>query len=128
MENRVVAHFRDKRKVKGFTNDFFPNKQSFHLTTADRGEVLEIQVADLKGLFFVRSFEGDRTYLPDQDLERQGLGRKIRVRFQDGEEMVGYTSGYSPGREAFWVFPPDPGGNNLKVFVVAAATDEVAFL
>ena len=29
--NRVVAHFLDGRLVKGTTQDFFPNRTSFHM-------------------------------------------------------------------------------------------------
>jgi len=32
IENKVVAHFRDGRIVKGYTYDFHPNKEIFHIT------------------------------------------------------------------------------------------------
>ena len=52
----------------------------------------------------------------------------IKVEFKDSETLIGYTSGYSPGRVGFFVFPADPEDNNEKVFVVTAATKDVSFL
>ena len=128
MQNMVVVHFLDGHLVKGFTSDFFPNKPAFHVEPADAGDSTEVQVDALKGVFFVKSFEGNPVEHHRRDVERTGLGRKIQVHFKDGETLVGYTSGYSPGRAAFFVFPSDPQDNNEKVFVVTAATDEVAFV
>jgi hypothetical protein len=39
----------------------------------------------------------------------------------------GYTSGYSPDRPAFFVFPADPQSNTERIFVVTAATGHVEF-
>jgi hypothetical protein len=84
-------------------------------------------VADLKGVFTVRTFEGDPDNRSRRDVERAGLGRKIKVTFKDGEVVVGYTSGYSPDRSAFFVFPADPDNNTERIFVVTDATQSVEF-
>ena len=55
------------------------------------------------------------------------MGKRIQVKFKDGEVLIGYTSGYSPDRMGFFVFPSDPDSNNEKVFVVAAAAANVSF-
>ncbi len=128
MSNMVVAHYLDHRVVKGHSEDVRPNKEAFHLTEAESGETAEIQLADLKAVFFVKSLEGDSEYQPDLGLERPGFGRKIKVRFKDGEKIVGYTSGYSPQRLAFFFFPADPKDNNDRVLVVNAATEKVEFV
>lgn len=128
MRNKVVVHYLDGRLVKGYTNDFFPNKESFHLSEDESGEGHEVSVSELKGIFFVKSFAGKPGERHREDVERTGLGRKIRVDFKDGETLIGYTSGYSPGRAAFFVFPADPESNNEKVFVVAAAASAIGFV
>ncbi len=46
----------------------------------------------------------------------------MAVRFKDGELLCGYTLTYMPGREGFFVFPSDAQSNNLRVYVLAAAT------
>ena len=128
MKNEVVAHFMDGKLVKGYSEDFFPNKPTLHITEEGSGEVIEVEISRLKALFFVKSLEGNRDYNEDQEAERSGLGRRIKVRFKDGETIVGYTSGYSADRDAFFVFPGDPKSNNDRIFVVTAATEEINFV
>lgn len=128
MNNMVVVHYSDGRLLKGFTSDFFPNRPTFHVQREKADDTLEVAVAELKGIFFVKTFAGNSQRSPEPDMGRTGLGRRIKVVFQDGETLLGYTSGYSPNRAAFFVFPADPGDNNEKVFVVTDATEEVAFV
>jgi hypothetical protein len=62
---KIVVRFSDGRIKKGYCQDFFPNKPAFHLIKVDaRGsrEVEEIQMADLKAIFFVKSFAGNPNY------------------------------------------------------------------
>lgn len=57
-----------------------------------------------------------------------GGGRKIQVKFLDGETIVGYTTGYSSDRPGFFIVPSDLKGNNERVFVVKTATEKVEML
>jgi len=127
--NLVVAAFRDGRRIKGTTLDFLPTRDAFHLNRAGGG-VETIAVADLKALFFVRDLEGD--FLHDVRNEfpegQRPLGRKIRVVFADGEEVLGTTQGYDPARKGFFVVPADAETNNERIFVVAASAREVNLL
>ena len=127
MQFQVAVHFADGRLLKGHASDFFPKQETFHLEEQESGETNEIKVSELKGIFFVKTFEGDPTHDERKDLERVGLGKRIEVSFKDGELLMGYTSGYSPERMGFFVFPADPESNNEKVFVVTAATANVSF-
>ena len=127
MQFQVVVHYADGRLVKGFATDFFPNKPTFHLAEKTSSETREIEIAELKGIFFVKTFEGNPAHQERKDLDRAGLGKRIQVKFKDGEELIGYTSGYSPDRAGFFVFPSDPDSNNEKVFVITAATQNVSF-
>lgn len=128
MKNQVVAHFSDGRILKGWAQDFFPNKDRFHLEREGMDETVEVKIGDLKGVFFVKTFEGNPGAHRAVDGDRPGMGKKIQVEFSDGETLIGYTSGYSPTRPGFFVFPVDPEDNNDKVYVVTAATTEVHFL
>lgn len=128
MQNTVVVRFPDGAVLKGITNNFFPNKDRFHLTDKDTGEVREISITGLKAVFFVHSFDGDAAYSDRSDVERTGLGKKIEVEFKDGETLLGYSQGYTPNRSGFFVFPADPQSNNDRVFVLTAATRSVRFL
>jgi len=131
--NRIVAHFQDGQLLKGFTTDFLPAKDHFHITGEGEpagSKPREVKVAELKALFFVKTFEGNpQRHDPAAVAEtRASQGRRIRVVFKDGETVVGTTQGYDRSRPGFFVVPVDANSNNERCFVVAAATQEVSFL
>ncbi len=122
---KVVARYVDGRVFKGFTQDFFPNKDRFHLFPAENptSKPLEVAVNDLKAVFVVRDFKGDAKYVErkrflDGD---KPAGKKVAVTFSDGEMIVGSTPGYDLNRLGFFIFPADPKSNNLRVFAVCTA-------
>jgi hypothetical protein len=125
--NKVVVRFKDGSIMKGKTNDFFPNKTSFHLETLN-GETQQIEVEQLKAFFLVKDFEGNKTYDEDYKDEISGTGRKIMVTFSDGESIIGYTLGYSPDRQGFFMTPADLKSNNQRIFVVKSASEKVEFI
>ena len=131
--NKIVARYSDGRLVKGVTSDFFPGRETFHvsLAAAAPGTVpVEIRVTDLKALFFVKDYAGDPKHAGRNEFDpsRPQAGRRIRVVFKDGEVMVGATQGYQPGRQGFFVIPADPDTNTERCYVVSSSTREVTFL
>jgi hypothetical protein len=133
IQNKIVIHYQDGRLVKGITNDFFPNKDSFHLVPADTppGTIpLDVRVTELKAVFFVKKFDGNSRYddIKEFDPAKILIGRKLKVAFKDGELMVGITNGYEPSRPGFFLSPADTQSNIERCFVVKSATKEVSFL
>jgi hypothetical protein len=131
--NKVVVRFADGHTVKGFTNDFLPAKDHFHVTPAEAApgtKPVDVQTKDLKALFFVKDFAGNPKHeeCKDFDPSRPPGGRKIKVLFKDGETIVGTTQGYQPGRPGFFLVPPDPESNNERCFVISSATQEIVFI
>ena len=125
VRNRIVLHFQDKRLLKGYTHDFTPLKEKFHLISElepDKGDIHEIQCADLKAVFFVKSFDGNREYAEKKsfdDVDAAGLrGLKVKVEFPDGEVIRGTSFGYSKNRKGFFIVPLDPDSNNERIYVV----------
>ncbi len=125
--NKVVVRFKDGTIKKGSTNDFAPNKVKFHLRSA-AGEVLEISTEELKSVFFVKEYQGDKDRRDDYSDAIPGGGRKIQVIFFDDETLIGYSQGYSPTRSGFFVVPADLKNNNDRIYVVISATKEVTVL
>jgi len=133
LQNKIVIRYPDGRLEKGTTTDFFPNKDTFHLAPVGMqpgSKPLEIRISDLKAVFFVRDFTGNRDYNDRKEFDpsKPAVGRKIKVVFKDGELMVGTTQGYQPNRPGFFVVPADEKSNVERCFVVTASTKEVAFL
>lgn len=130
--NRVVARFKNGSMMKGYTYDFMPVGNMFHLTPIqekDKQETLEIRVSDLKALFFVKTLEGDPGYEEKTNFDEVDnprlRGLKIKVKFSDGEVIRGTTQGYSKIRDGFFLFPVDPKSNNERIYVVADALRDV---
>ncbi|MBI1798299.1 MAG: hypothetical protein HYR73_01270 [Candidatus Eisenbacteria bacterium] len=126
--NRVVARYVNGAVLKGTTQDFFPNRPVFHLQPPGAPSV-QIRCRELKAVFFVKDLEGNEKR---QDLRgfieapaESQHGKKIVVRFRDGELLCGYTLTFTPDREGFFVFPADPGSNNHRVYVMTPAALEI---
>jgi hypothetical protein len=126
---KVVVRYLDGRVMKGFTQDFFPNKDRFHLHHAAKssGESVEVMLKDLKAIFFVQDFEGNAQYSERKSYGEgeRAQGRKVEVTFADGEVLVGSTMGYDPNRPGFFIFPADPKSNNMRAFAVSSAVKKV---
>jgi hypothetical protein len=124
-ENRVIAHNIDGTLLKGTTLDFFPTKERFHVTDG-AGDVHEVNVNELKAIFFVKDYSGDPEYTEKKGFFTKHLqGKKVMVEFFDGEVLFGFTLSYSTRGLGFFIFPGDPESNNSKVFIVHAAAKRV---
>jgi hypothetical protein len=128
--NKVVAHFRNGALLKGYTNDFIPTKDRFHIMDALGDQPREVNLHDLKGLYFVKDLEGDLGHAKSNLFSSQDLtpGRRLRVEFKDGEVMNGITQGYTPDRLGFFIVPADRSSNTERAFIITSATERVSFL
>lgn len=128
-ENKIVAHTLDHRVVKGLTHDFDPAQEFFHVLPAEGGGVpVRVHIADLKALFYVKDFLGNRDYnAPRRFGVAAARGRRCVVTFSDGEVIFGFTPDYAEGAVGFVLYPSDPDDNNEKLFVAAAAVQHIEF-
>ncbi len=126
---KVVARYANGKIIKGYTLDFFPNKDRFHVTPIDKpsDKPIEVIVNQLKAVFMVRDFNGDPQYV-----ERKGYiegetpyGTPLEVTFGDGEVLVGSCMSFDLKRQGFFILPPDPKSNNVRVFAVGSAVKRI---
>jgi hypothetical protein len=124
MAQQVVARYQDGRVLKGISMDIDPARPIFHVRLPGSPAV-EVDMAELKALFFVRSLEGNPSYNEDptpNPADPRGRGSTfVRIRFKDGEVLVGMTLTYPPTRNYFFVTPVDPKSNNIRALVNRAA-------
>jgi hypothetical protein len=127
--NKVVVHSMGGKLLKGVTQDFFPNRPLFHVQPADGKPSVEVKTKNLKAVFFVKDYAGQA-----QRRDVRGFidgpgetshGKKLAVRFKDGELLCGYSLSFSADRDGFFMFPADSGSNNLRIYVVTDACAEV---
>jgi hypothetical protein len=125
---KVVVGFLNGGRIKGYIYDFSALEESFNLLPQEdplQGEEIKVEMKDLKAVFFVWEFTSNPEH---HDLLRAAApmeGRKIEVTFTDGEKIVGKTTGYNPQRNGFFMYPADPRGNNIRIFVVTRNTRQV---
>lgn len=127
MEQKLVVHKKDGTIFKGVTQDFDPAGEEFHFLPAEGGGVpLRMRVEEMKALFWVRDYLGNRQFVSrrafgDADVQR----KKAIVTFTDGEEMWGTLDGSAGNDRGFFLVPADPRDNNVRIFIVRSALKEM---
>jgi hypothetical protein len=138
-EDKVVAHYKDGKILKGHTKDFDPNENAFTLQPYLQGEApITVEFEDLKAVFHVRTFEGNPNHGPATEdvgeireprfVQAMSRGRKTLLEFKDGERMWGFAEGVEHSHPGFFFFPTDPESNNLRVYVVRTALQGMVLL
>ncbi len=96
------------------------------------GHLLTVRLDSIKGIYFVRDFEGD----PNRQ-ERKVFNSRprvsgiwVRLTFKDSEVMEGLLPNdlLEVEPEGFMITPPDFYANNLRIFVPRNALGSVAVL
>ena len=117
LKKKVVVKYQNGEIIKGWVEDFRPDRESFTLFPLfeySQEERIEIEFSSLKAVFFVKDFTGNKDYKKVRTFEGQPKGissqRKIVIIFKDGENFYGTTHSYNPERKGFFVYPIDPQG------------------
>lgn len=123
---KIVVHFLDHTILKGHARFFFHHQRHLLMETAE-GEERLIPFPEVKAIFFVRSFAGDRRRAKKNTFESgsPSFGVTVRVTFLDGETLLGRSVGYKPEEQGFYLKPADPGSNNEMVYIPQTAVREV---
>lgn len=119
--NKVVAHYKNGSLLKGTTVDFLPKMATFHLIRGGiNGDAIkEILVDDLKAVFFVKDFTGNKHYREVKGFgDRPRSGKRVKATFKDGETLYGYTHVINLDHPGVFFSPADLNCNNERVFAV----------
>jgi hypothetical protein len=133
MEQKLVVRYINGRIVKGKTMNFNPAAPNFlihWLHNAPDAPPLQVWLSEVKAIFFVRDFAGNRLYKDRQNFKPGDpyQGRRMKLDLSDGESMVGSSPNYAPGTPGFFFFPADPESNMLKAWIPASSIRQVTFL
>ena len=137
MPNKVVIHYADGHLERGYTSDFQPHKEIFHLIVKNENDAkdraIPVKLINLKAVFFVKELLGKVRARPvvkktfDEFKDKKLVGKKVKVEFNDGETLYGLTLGYSPQRKGFFFTPLDPESNNERIFAILTAVKDITF-
>jgi hypothetical protein len=129
---KVVVRKLDGESVKGYVDSAsFRGPEGAEVLDRE-GRLVRVPLEAIKGIYFVRDFEGDA----DRSERKVFLSRPrlsgiwIRMTFKDNEVMDGIMANNLLESDAagFLVTPPDFSSNNIKVFVPRAALGSVEVL
>ena len=127
----VIARFRDGRLLKGTTQDFAPNRETFHIYEGGNqsSQAVEVRLEELKAVLYVKDFEGNSQRKDEYRFDKVvGHGRKAEVTFDDGEVVAGFTMGYHADRPGFFLIPADPGSNNERIYVLNPSVKSISWV
>ncbi len=128
--NKVVVRTLTGETIKGYTGDFSRHKPSF-LLSSDDGSVRINQIIvlkELKAVFFVKAFDGNFLYKKklyfDED---SSYGKRVVVKFKDGEEFIGRveTMHSDPEDFGFFIFPLDTDSNTIRAFFLNGSIESI---
>ncbi|MBP8129123.1 MAG: hypothetical protein KA184_06035 [Candidatus Hydrogenedentes bacterium] len=123
---RLVARMQSGEVYRGFCYHLNTEEPGFYLDLVDdadelTGERRMIPFAEMKALFYVKSFDGKFDRNQDYS-EWSPQGAEVVVQFRDGETMQGFAlNPYQEGQARFYVIPGDPNSNEISVLVEASA-------
>ena len=126
MEQKIVVHTKSGEIYKGVTQDFAEEKEAFHFLPNEGGGVpMTLQLVDLKALFWVKDYLGNRNFEARLRFDDGRQGQRAVVAFSDGEEIWGTLDAYEEGSTGFFLIPADREDNNIRIFVVRSALKEL---
>ena len=135
---RVIVRCLDGRPLRGYIDTFSVSDETVFLEDESSGKQT-LRVSDLKAIFFVKTFEGKPEYSEKKSFrDPVSMGKRVFVKFKDGESMSGYIEGGVPWEKGFFLeprkgpgfflIPVDSESNNIKVFVVASSVWDVTVM
>jgi len=122
--SKVVIACLDGQRLKGFVFNFSPLRDTFRLfpePTARQDSGTDVQLRNLKAIFFVKDFTGNAERNDSQELKEGAHGRKLEITFTDGEKICGTSEAYNPKKVGFFMFPADSDSNNSRIFILNAS-------
>jgi hypothetical protein len=127
----VVIRKLDKGLIKGFLDP--GGYLASEIEVLDReGRLVRIPMGEIKGVFFVREFEGnpDRAERKVFHSRPRLAGLWVRMTFKDGEVLEALLPNNLLETDAtgYLVTPPDVYSNNLKMFIPRNALTKLEVL
>jgi hypothetical protein len=126
-KNKVVVRLKDKTLLKGKISNFSQSLDSFEVELLN-GNLEIVDIDNIKAIFFVKSFEGNKKHQYKYKDELLWEGDKLSLTFADGEKVVGYTQHLDfISNRGLLITPADVNGNNKHIFASKSAINSMLF-
>lgn len=116
-EHRVVVHTLTGLVKRGVVRDLDVSDQILPLDPQTGDPVESLNTNELKAIFFM---------LPPGSTPLPAEGDKVRVTFNDGRQMAGYSSDYTREGLGFFLVPADNRTNTARLFIYKSGIQSVA--
>lgn len=134
-KRKVIVRKLNGEVIKGYVDpaiDPATAKEDRIMVSSLTEETIEVPKSEIKALFFVRKFSGDKDYAEIKFFESQPKidGLWVRLNFFDNESIEGIvanTIGFLK-EDGFYLKPPDPNSNNRLMYVVKSALKDFTVL
>ena len=135
---KVILRFIDGKMLKGYIRDLKIAEEYLYLED-ESSHQLKVRLKELKAIFYVKKFEGERGHQEKKAFSGTRPGSKrVFVKFKDGETIMGNMEGEIPWHKgfflesmkekAFTIIPVDESSNNIRILVVTTAVEDVAMI
>ncbi len=93
---KAILRFIDGKMLKGYIKNFTLADEHIFIED-DSSETQKIRLKELKAIFYVRDFLGDRKHREKKAFSgARPSGKRLFIRFKDGEQMMGFLEGDTP--------------------------------
>ena len=115
---KIVVHYLDGRLLRGRSKFFFRGQETVRVVNL-RGRTVRVPLSEVKAIFFLRRLRGRQDYHEKKRFTSSSprFGRRVQVKFLDGEVLRGSSLDYRPDEKGFYLKPSDPASNNDMVFI-----------
>ena len=127
---KVIAYFKDGTLVKGRTSDFIPTADTFRVQE-EKGAIAVVEMRKLKAVYFVNDFTESQAYRGMSSSSGEGLnglGRRLEIKFKDGEILRGMALVTYVGRRGFFLAPCESCSPIQKVFILKDSLEHLVEL
>jgi hypothetical protein len=127
---KVIVRKMDRDSVNGYVSAAFVVEGKLELMNTS-GNVVTIDLRDVKGVYFVREFGDTETLTRKTFTSRPRTeGLWVRLRFRDNEVIEGMMPNdlLQEAGEGFSIIPPDAQANTQRIFVPRSALSEMTVI
>jgi hypothetical protein len=127
---KVIVRKMNRDALNGFVGSSFIVDDKIEMLNTS-GNVVMLELADVKGVYFVREFGDSESLVRKTFTTRpRSEGLWVRLRFRDNEVMEGMMPNNlaQVGPEGYLINPPDTRSNTQRIFIPRAALTELKVL
>jgi hypothetical protein len=127
---KVIVRKMDRDSMNGYVAPNFIVDGKLELLNTS-GKVVFIELADIKGVYFVRDFADSESFARKTFTTRPRTeGLWVRIHFKDNELIEGLMPNdlTQIAPEGFLVIPPDTRSNTQRIFIPRTALQELVVL